>query len=173
MNIRNNFKKGMAAVMSAAIVLGMMPGVAGNVTQAQAAGVDKTIAGLGTGVISNPTVPTASSDAWQGSYVYFGTYNGNPVKYRVLDNNTSVFGGTTMLLDCDSILWAGSDPSSKFDDSSNSWSTSYIKRYLNSEKDEGNSYDYSSTGFLTTAFSAAEHMFHLIMIKFSSLMQRK
>ena len=156
MNIRNNFKKGMAAVMSAAIVLGMMPGMAGNVTQVQAAGVDKTIAGLGTGVISNPTVPTALSDAWQGSYVYFGTYGGNPVKYRVLDNNTSVFGGTTMLLDCDSILWAGSDPSSKFDDSSNSWSTSYIKRYLNSEKDEGNSYDYSSTGFLTTAFSAAE-----------------
>lgn len=125
MNIRNNFKKGMAAVMSAAIVLGMMPGMVGNVTQVKAAGGDKTIAGLGTGVISNPTVPTASTDAWQGSYVYFGTYGGNPVKYRVLDNNTSVFGGTTMLLDCDSILEL------HVFGNSNVWADSNIRTYLN------------------------------------------
>ena len=54
-----------------------------------------------------------------------------------------------MLLDCDSLLFE-----SKFDDNSNEWATSYLKRYLNSEKGEG--YDYSSEGFLTTAFTSSE-----------------
>ena len=109
--------------------------------------------GLGTSIIANPTVPTSTTDAWKGSYVYFGTYNGSPVKYRVLDSDTTTFSyddtTKTMLLDCDSLLFK-----SKFDDSSNIWSTSYLKRYLNSEKGEG--YDYSSEGFLTTAFTSSE-----------------
>ena len=54
-----------------------------------------------------------------------------------------------MLLDCDSLLFE-----SKFDDNSNEWANSYLKRYLNSEKGEG--YDYSSEGFLTTAFTSSE-----------------
>lgn len=148
-----------------------------------AAGGDKTVS-LGTDVIKNPTAPTASTDTWKGSYVYFGTYGGNPVKYRVLDKNTTVFGGTTMLLDCDSILWAGRNPSSAFDDNSNDWANSNIRTYLNGT-------------FLTSNFSTAEQnaiaqaprvpntaqmemdglvlypMLHLAMIKFSSLMQRK
>ena len=109
--------------------------------------------GLGTSIIANPTVPTSITDTWKGSYVYFGTYNGSPVKYRVLDSDTTTFSyddtTKTMLLDCDSLLFE-----SKFDDSSNIWSTSYLKRYLNSEKGEG--YDYSSEGFLTTAFTSSE-----------------
>jgi len=107
-----------------------------------AAGGDKTVS-LGTDVIKNPTAPTASTDTWKGSYVYFGTYGGNPVKYRVLDKNTTVFGGTTMLLDCDSILWAGRNPSSAFDDNSNDWANSNIRTYLNGT-------------FLTSNFSTAE-----------------
>ena len=109
--------------------------------------------GLGTSIIANPAAPTSTKDAWKGSYVYFGTYNGSPVKYRVLDSDTTTFSyddtTNTMLLDCDSLLFE-----SKFDDSSNIWSTSYLKRYLNSEKGEG--YDYSSEGFLTTAFTSSE-----------------
>lgn len=109
--------------------------------------------GLGTSIIANPTVPTSTTDAWKGSYVYFGTYNGSPIKYRVLDSDTTTFSKDnntkTMLLDCDSLLFE-----SKFDDSSNEWATSYLKRYLNSEKGEG--YDYSSEGFLTTAFTSSE-----------------
>lgn len=109
--------------------------------------------GLGTSIIANPTVPTSTTDAWKGSYVYFGTYNGSQIKYRVLDSDTTTFSKDnntkTMLLDCDSMLFE-----SKFDDSSNIWSTSYLKRYLNSEKGEG--YDYSSEGFLTTAFTSSE-----------------
>lgn len=109
--------------------------------------------GLGTSIIANPTIPTSTTDAWKGSYVYFGTYNGSPIKYRVLDSDTTTFSNdnttNTMLLDCDSLLFE-----SKFDDSSNEWATSYLKRYLNSEKGEG--YDYSSEGFLTTAFTSSE-----------------
>lgn len=71
----------------------------------------------------------------------------------MLDSDTTIFSNdnttNTMLLDCDSLLFE-----SKFDDSSNIWSTSYLKRYLNSEKGEG--YDYSSEGFLTTAFTSSE-----------------
>ena len=114
---------------------------------------NKKSIGLGTSIIANPTVPTSITDTWKGSYVYFGTYNGSPVKYRVLDSDTTTFSyddtTKTMLLDCDSLLFE-----SKFDDSSNEWATSYLKRYLNSEKGEG--YDYSSEGFLTTAFTSSE-----------------
>ncbi|MDD6058543.1 MAG: hypothetical protein PUB98_09865 [Clostridiales bacterium] len=63
--------------------------------------------GLGVSIIADPTAPKNDMDAWKGSYLYFGTYNSNPVKYRVLDRTTTDFGGTTMLLDSDSILWAG------------------------------------------------------------------
>ena len=124
-------------------------------TESETPGEDATkkSIGLGTSIIANPTVPTSITDTWKGSYVYFGTYNGSPVKYRVLDSDTTTFSyddtTKTMLLDCDSLLFE-----SKFDDSSNIWSTSYLKRYLNSEKGEG--YDYSSEGFLTTAFTSSE-----------------
>ncbi len=106
--------------------------------------------GLGISIMADPTAPANTTDAWRGSYVYLGTYNGNPVKYRVLDRTTTDFGGTTMLLDCDSILWQGDNPSSKFDDSTNVWSSSYIKQYLNSEG------SYGSSGFLTGSFTSSE-----------------
>ncbi len=58
----------------------------------------------GTSGIGAPKASGTNTNGWAGDYVYYGQYNSNPVKYRVLDPNTSVFGGTTMLLDCDSIL---------------------------------------------------------------------
>ena len=108
---------------------------------------------FGTPGITNPAVGKSTDKPWTGSYVYFGKYNGSPIKYRVLDSDTTTFSNDnttkTMLLDCDSLLFE-----SKFDDSSNEWANSYLKRYLNSEKGEG--YDYSSEGFLTTAFTSSE-----------------
>ena len=143
MKKRKLLKRGLASLLAAVLVVGLLPMMPGNIATVQAAGGDKTIAGIGTGIIANPTAPTASTDTWKGSYVYFGTYGGSPVKYRVLDKNTTVFGDTTMLLDCDSILWAGSDPSSAFDDDSNVWANSNIRTYLNGT-------------FLTNNFSAVE-----------------
>ena len=107
---------------------------------------------IGTPGIIDPAVPGSTSDAWKGCYVYFGKYDtdgdgiAEPIKYRVLDSETSVFGGTTMLLDCDSILWAGTNgdnQSSAFDDDSNVWANSNIKTCLNGT-------------FLTSNFSAVE-----------------
>ena len=135
-------KRGLASLLAVVLAVGLLPMMPGNMATVKAADGDKTVS-LGTDVIKNPTAPTASTDTWKGSYVYFGTYGGNPVKYRVLDKNTTVFGGTTMLLDCDSILWAGSNPSSAFDDNSNDWANSNIRTYLNET-------------FLTNNFSAVE-----------------
>ena len=146
MKKRKLLKRGLASLLAAVLAVGLLPMMSGNMATVKAAEGDKTIAGLGTGVIANPTAPTTSTYAWQGSYVYFGTYGGNPVKYRVLDNNTSVFGGTTMLLDCDSILLAGTNgdnQSSAFDGDSNTWADSDIRTYLNGT-------------FLTSNFSTAE-----------------
>ena len=126
---------------------------------------------LGTSGIGNPTPPQNENSPWTGSYVYFGIYNSSPVKYRVLDNETTVFGGKTMLLDCESILWTGDGSNgcsdSRFDkdgkanegaSKANEWAYSDIKRFLNSEQggSEGSAYDYSLTGFLTKSFSKTE-----------------
>ena len=131
-------KRGIAYLLAAAMVVGLMVCTPSDMMNVQAADGEsastttgKTVIGLGTSGIADPVTQTGDSDAWTGSYVYFGTYNGSPVKYRVLDSNTTVFGGTTMFLDCDSVLWAGSDPSSAFDTDSNVWADSDIRTYLN------------------------------------------
>ena len=128
-------KRGLASLLAAVLAVGLLPMMPGNMATVKAADGDKTIAGLGTGMIADPTVPSADTDAWKGSYVYFGTYGGNSVKYRVLDSNTTVFGGKTMLLDCDSIL-----ETHAFDEdghantgytNANEWAGSDIRTYLN------------------------------------------
>ncbi|MGN0142633.1 MAG: DUF6273 domain-containing protein, partial [Roseburia sp.] len=106
--------------------------------------------GLGISIIAEPTAPQDATDEWTGSFVYFGTYNGTPVKYRVLDRNTTDFGNSTMLLDCDSVLWQDSDLNNPLEDSSNVWTNSYVKKYLNSEE------TYSDTGFLSCSFTGTE-----------------
>ena len=105
MHTLRRLKKGLAILLTAAMVVGLMPGTGTLQAQAEELGVAKTIAGLGTSVIVDPTAPANWNEAWKGSYVYYGNYNGSPVKYRVLDASTTKFGGTTMLLDCDSILY--------------------------------------------------------------------
>ena len=137
-----NFIRGLAVFLSVTLLCGLIPAFTGNTDDVKAETL-KTIAGLGTEIIKNPTVPTSATDAWAGSYVYFGTYGGNPVKYRVLDKDSEEFGGSTMLLDCDSVLWAGSNPESAFDADSSVWADSDIRTYLNGT-------------FLTTSFSTFE-----------------
>ena len=102
---------------------------------------------LGTGVISAPKAPEYDTDAWTGSYVYYGQYKKKPVKYRVLDPNTSVFGGTTMFLDCDTALFADEF---RYDDweaaDAHVWTKSDLYKVLNTNDD----------AFLNTAFTDAE-----------------
>ena len=107
----------------------------------------KTIAGLGTSVIVDPTAPANDTDAWKGSYVYYGNYDADgdgtaePVKYRVLDASTTDYSadGTTqtMFLDCDSILYYtpfDNDGTANEDGKkANDWSISDVKNSLNGD----------------------------------------
>lgn len=107
--LKVRLKRGLASLLAVVLIVGLLPIMPGNRITTQAAESDataKTIAGLGTGIIADPVAPTSISDVWTGSYVYFGTYGANdegnpkPVKYRVLDNNTTVFSadGTTQTM---------------------------------------------------------------------------
>lgn len=49
--------------------------------------------------------PTSDMYQWSGDYVYFGMFDEYPVKYRVLAPETDIYGGKTMLLECDSVLY--------------------------------------------------------------------
>ena len=78
---------------------------------------------LGTSGIHEPTVPASKDDYWCGNYVYYGKYNGNPVKYRVLDKDCVDFYDTdhttllnTLYLDCDTVLATG-----KFGSTNTNW----------------------------------------------------
>lgn len=85
---------------------------------------EKSIAGIGTTAITSPREPESNEDPWIGNYVYYGTYDGKSVKYRVLDPNTTEYSAAdangkkahTMLMDCDTILF-----NHRFDPDLNVW----------------------------------------------------
>lgn len=56
---------------------------------------------IGTSQIGNPKTPSGKDASWTGNYVYFGEYDGNPIKFRVLASDTDVFGEDTIFLDSD------------------------------------------------------------------------
>jgi hypothetical protein len=82
---------------------------------------------LGTHGIAFPSNSSGNS-TWTGNYVYYGKYNGQPVKYRIAAPKTTAYGGTTMLLDCDSFLYTG-----WFDDNSyeKEWPNCDLRTKLN------------------------------------------
>ncbi len=110
----------------------------------------REITGLGTGTIGKPTKPADKDTAWAGNYVWYGNYEGCPMRYRVLDPHSTKYGGDTMLLDCDSVLYSAVfyDYVNQNKDAlySNEWAYSDVKKGLN----EG--YD----GFLTCSFTDPE-----------------
>ncbi|WP_029319891.1 leucine-rich repeat protein [Butyrivibrio sp. AE3004] len=90
--------KALSFALAMAMSVSIMPTVFSPIT-VNAAGT-KEITGLGTGAISDPSNGKGNWD-----YVYYGKYNGNAVKYRVLDKDSEDFGSDTLLLDCDNILY--------------------------------------------------------------------
>ena len=58
---------------------------------------------LSTYGIKEPDEPTDIDATWSGSYVYFGKYKGESVRYRVLDPKTTEYGGETLFLDFPSV----------------------------------------------------------------------
>ena len=92
--------KAIVLVLSVCLLMGLVPGSRCTATARAAepiVPVEKTIAGFGTSVLSNPK-QADGSDFWRGDYVYFGTYNNKPIRFRVLSKSTSDYGVTTVLL---------------------------------------------------------------------------
>ena len=98
-------KKFTAAVLMASIVTAVIPEIAGDESVNADAIKNQSNTCLGTSGIASPVPPSDEDDPWSGSYVYFGNYDGNPIRFRVLAPQTSVYGGSTMFLDSDEILF--------------------------------------------------------------------
>lgn len=172
MRRKDVMKKGTAWLLTAALLVGLLP-IAGTPTTVQAETGEttetttaKNIAGLGTSMIADPTAPSVYTDAWKGSYVYFGNYDSSPVKYRVLDANTTRFSkadddgnkAETMLLDSDKILYDQEfDNDGKANEGytkANDWAGSDVKVSLNGKTDgDGNK---TQKGFIDEAFTTVE-----------------
>lgn len=81
--------------------------------------------------ITDPVVPTDTTDAWSGSKVYFGKYANEPVLFRVLDAQTTDYSvdetTQTMLLDSDALFPVMSFDTDKTD---NRWYYSDVKTWV-------------------------------------------
>ena len=126
----------LAVLLSVAIVVSLLSsvGLSGK-AQADTDTWEKTVSGLCTSGIKAPVEPEDKDSPWTGSYVWYGKYEGAPVKYRVLAPKTTAYGGTTMFLDCDRVLYRA-----KFDEDGepnqgaqkpNEWKYSDVKAGLN------------------------------------------
>ncbi|MBO4477405.1 MAG: immunoglobulin domain-containing protein [Lachnospiraceae bacterium] len=113
----------------------------------------KEINSLGTTAIKAPPALQESDTYWKGSYVWFGKYDGEPVKYRVLEPNTTRYGGSTMLLDCDSILYKAPYDVNGIDKvngkQNDDWTNSDIRANLN-----GSSFLMKQNGFTSVERAA-------------------
>lgn len=85
---------------------------------------------LGTAGLSDPEIPAGKDAPWTGSYVYFGTYDGQPIRFRVLAKDSTAYTSEKALfLDSDVSLF-----DECFDDAgpySNSWNGSTLQKTLN------------------------------------------
>ena len=104
MKIQSKTKKFLARIMVIVMVISMIPVI--SIPMDVEAASAKSITSLGAGAIIAPKKPASADDAWAGHYVWYGKYDKTPVRYRVLAPKTTRFGGTTMLLDCDTILYS-------------------------------------------------------------------
>ena len=142
------FKQGIAMLLGAVLTVATCISALPHMGIMAYADGDKTISGLGTGAIVDPTDGnTTGLTGWTGNHVYYGTYGGNSVKYRMLDKEATEFGGTTMLLDCDSTLI--NKPHDSSTPYSNSWADSEINAWLNGDD------FYKNSGVFTSQEKAA------------------
>ncbi len=97
----------------------------------------KVIDFIGTAGMAAAQPSYDTNAGWKGSYVYFGNIPGTsqPMKYRVLSRQTSEYGGSTMLLDCDrTIDFTRFDQDGKANTTSaypTTWRYSDLRSYLN------------------------------------------
>lgn len=107
------FKRGTALALSAAMAISLLP-VISPLSKVDAATTEtgKTILGIGVSGIGNPYGShngdkLSTTASWKGSYVYYGKYDGEPIKYRVLDTESRYSfstGASSMLLQTDKVV---------------------------------------------------------------------
>lgn len=128
-------KKGVAVIVSlAAVSLALVLNWAIG-ERARASEPDRTVS-LGAARIASPSLPQEGKE-WSGDFVYYGSYEGKPIKWRVLDTegdggSSSMDGG--FLLQSDQILTTlpfkdGTDDSGQHA-GDNQWSASDIRTWL-------------------------------------------
>ena len=131
-------QKLVVSTLTAALAIGMVPSVLGNDTVRADDVKSAANTCLGTSKMAAPAAPTGSKK-WRGSYVYFGTYEGEPIKFRVLDPSTTKFGTSSLFLDSDKVLC-----NMRMDGDSNDWKSSEVFEFLNSKSSGGFLYGFSS-----------------------------
>ena len=124
-------KKSGALILSLAITASLAPKIAGN-SKVKAdeftKNIDNTRAGINP--ITDPDSSPTYGSLWKGNYVYFGKYNKEPIRFRVLDDSSDRFGGETLFLDSDNVLFEH-----VFDDApySKIWEECSLRKYLNNQ----------------------------------------
>ena len=107
-------------MLGAVLAFAILPGMA------LAGENERVVEGIGVSAISGPS----NLAAWE--YVYFGTYDGQPVRYRVLASD-EVYGntvGSSLLLDSDKAI---KKMAFKADGSTDQWAESDARTWLNGE----------------------------------------
>ena len=120
----------LSMVLAAVLALVSVQAAAGEGTTAENAGKNQSNTRLGVSGLSDPDTPADKDAPWSGSYVYFGTYDGNPIRFRVLAKDSTAYtAGKALFLDSDAALFEDS-----FDNTepySNSWNGSSLQATLN------------------------------------------
>lgn len=80
--------------------------------------------------ILNPEKPRTPDAPWGGDRLFFGTHNQASIPFRVLDKKTTDFGGTTMFLDCDIVLYNKAFTTDSASPA-NAWKKSTLRNELN------------------------------------------
>ena len=94
--------RSVALILAAVVAFPVIPQMSGK-KSVYADAPEKSMSNTRYGVngISAPLRPESKDAPWKGSYVWFGHYGSEPVKFRVLSPKTTKYGEETLFLDCD------------------------------------------------------------------------
>ena len=120
------------AILASIMMLMFIPKTMGeDVTSTAGAKKNLEDTWLGTAGLSDPDIPADKDAPWSGSYVYFGTYDGRPIKFRVLAKDSTAYTShKALFLDSDVSLFEECFDSAE--PYSNSWNGSTLQKTLNS-----------------------------------------
>ncbi|MCR4704128.1 MAG: hypothetical protein K5665_10755 [Saccharofermentans sp.] len=126
--MNQSISKGLSKVGAGILTAAMSLTLFGNIQVSANVVKSEENTGLGTTGLHSPVKPKSKDESWHGSFVYFGSYEGNPIRFRVLDTETTEYGGRTMFLDSTWCLF-----NDQFDPGGEAWNECYLNERLNGE----------------------------------------